>query len=178
MAIESACIPLPSEIILPFTGYMVFINKFGFWEATIVATMGNLLGGLIAYYVGIWGGRPFIERYGRYFYINERELAWTERLFERHGEMTVFIGRMLPIVRTFISLPAGIARMNLLKMAAYTTIGAFLWCAFLIYVGQKLGENWDLLKPYFHRADVIIGGGLVLVILYVVRKLLKRGQIV
>ena len=174
MAIESACIPLPSEIILPFTGYMVFSGHFEFWQATIAATLGNLFGGLIAYYVGVWGGRPFLQRYGRYLFINERELAWTERLFERHGEMTVFVGRILPIVRTFISLPAGIARMNPLKMATYTTIGAFIWCALLIFVGQKLGENWDSLKPYFHRADVVVGGALFLVVTYVLWKRRRR----
>ena len=174
MAIESACIPLPSEIILPFTGYMVFSGHFEFWQATIAATLGNLFGGLIAYYVGVWGGRPFLQRYGRYLFINERELAWTERLFERHGEMTVFVGRILPIVRTFISLPAGIARMNLLRMATYTTIGAFIWCALLIFVGQKLGENWDSLKPYFHRADVVVGGALFLVVTYVLWKRRRR----
>jgi membrane protein DedA with SNARE-associated domain len=170
MAIESACIPLPSEIILPFTGYMVFKGHFGFWQATIAATLGNLFGGLIAYYVGAWGGRPFLERYGRYIFINERELAWTERLFERHGEITVFAGRMLPIVRTFISLPAGIARMNPLKMAIYTTIGAFIWCSLLIIVGQILGENWDSLKPLFHYADIVVGGAFVLVVTYVLWK--------
>jgi len=174
MAIESACIPLPSEIILPFTGYMVFLGHFGFWQATVIATLGNLFGGLVAYYVGVWGGRPFLKRYGRYFLINERELAWTERLFERHGEMTVLVGRMLPIVRTFISLPAGIARMNPWKMATYTALGAFVWCAFLIFVGQKLGENWDSLKPLFHRADILIGGVIVIVVGYVVLKRLKR----
>lgn len=170
MAIESACIPLPSEIILPFTGYMVFMGHFGFWQATIAATLGNLFGALVAYYVGVWGGRPFLKRYGRYFFINERELAWTERLFKRHGEVTVFVGRILPVIRTFISLPAGIARMNPLKMSTYTVIGAFLWCTLLIFVGQKLGENWDSLKPYFHRADLVVGGGLVLVVIYVLWK--------
>ncbi|HWQ40490.1 MAG TPA: DedA family protein [Desulfosporosinus sp.] len=174
MAIESACIPLPSEIILPFTGYMVFSGHFGFWQAVIASTLGNLFGALVAYYVGVWGGRPFLKRYGRYFFINERELAWTERLFERHGEVTVFVGRILPVVRTFISLPAGVARMNPLKMATYTVIGAFLWCTLLIFVGQKLGENWDSLKPYFHRADVVVGGAIVLVLIYVLWKRRRR----
>jgi membrane protein DedA with SNARE-associated domain len=174
MAIESACIPLPSEIILPFTGYMVFAGHFGFWQATVIATLGNLFGGLVAYYVGVWGGRPFLKRYGHYFMINERELAWTERLFERHGELTVLVGRMLPVVRTFISLPAGIARMNPFKMATYTALGAFIWCTFLIFVGQKLGENWDSLKPFFHRADVVVGGAFVIVVAYVVIKRLKH----
>lgn len=173
MAIESACIPLPSEIILPFTGYMVFLGHFGFWQATVIATLGNLFGGLVAYFVGVWGGRPFLKRYGRYILINERELVWTERLFERHGEMTVLIGRMLPVVRTFISLPAGIARMNPLKMAVYTTLGAFFWCALLIFVGQKLGQNWNSLKPMFHRADLVIGGGIVLAVTYLLLKRFK-----
>lgn len=174
MAIESACIPLPSEIILPFTGYMVFAGHFSFWQAIIAATLGNLFGAVVAYYVGVFGGRPFLQRYGRYFLINERELKWTERLFERHGEITVFVGRILPIVRTFISLPAGIARMSVFKMAAYTVFGAFLWCTLLIFLGQKLGENWDSLKPYFHRADIVVGGVLILLIIYVIWKRCRR----
>lgn len=157
MAIESACIPLPSEIILPFTGYMVYLGHFQLWPATIAATLGNLFGGLLAYYVGVWGGRPFVKRYGHYFFIKERELAWTDRLFNRHGELTVLVGRILPVVRTFISLPAGIARMNPVKMAVYTVIGALPWCMFLIIVGEKLGENWDTLKPLFHRLDLVVG---------------------
>ncbi|MFZ3101341.1 MAG: DedA family protein [Desulfitobacteriaceae bacterium] len=162
MAIESACIPLPSEIILPFTGYMVFKGHFGLWQATLAATLGNLFGGLVAYYVGVWGGRPFLKRYGHYFFIKERELAWTERLFAKHGEITVFVGRLLPVVRTFISLPAGIARMNPLKMVFYTVIGALPWCFVLIILGKKLGENWDSLKPLFHRLDLIIGGIIII----------------
>lgn len=157
MAIESACIPLPSEIILPFTGYLVYSGQFELWPATIAATLGNLFGGLVAYYIGVWGGRPFIKRYGHYFFIKERELAWTERLFKRHGEVTVLVGRLLPVVRTFISLPAGIAKMNPGKMAAYTIMGALPWCLFLIIVGEKLGENWNALKPLFHRMDIVVG---------------------
>lgn len=165
MAIESACIPLPSEIILPFTGYMVYTGHFEFWPATVAATVGNLFGGLLVYFVGAWGGRPFIERYGHYFLIKEKELAWTDRLFRKHGEVTVLVGRILPVVRTFISLPAGIARMNPVKMAFYTVLGAFPWCIFLIIIGEKLGENWNTLKPFFHRLDlavaVILFGGIV-----------------
>lgn len=157
MAIESACIPLPSEIILPFTGYMVYMGQFELWPATLAATLGNLFGGLVAYYVGLWGGRPFIKRYGHYILIKERELNWTERLFKRHGEATVLVGRLLPIVRTFISLPAGIAKMNPFKMAVYTVIGALPWCMLLILVGEKLGANWNTLKPLFHRMDVLVG---------------------
>ena len=174
MAIESACIPLPSEIILPFTGYMVFKGHFGLWQATLAATLGNLFGALVAYYVGVWGGRPFLIKYGHYFFIKERELAWTERLFAKHGEMTVFVGRLLPVVRTFISLPAGIARMNPVKMALYTVLGALPWCFALILVGKKLGENWNGLKPLFHRLDIIIGGIIVLGLGYWLWHRMKR----
>ena len=171
MAIESAAIPLPSEIILPFTGYMVFIGRFTLWQATIAATLGNLAGALVAYYIGAWGGRPFLKRYGRYILINERELSWTENLFSRHGEITVFVGRILPVVRTFISLPAGIAKMNPIKMSLYTLLGALPWCLLLIIVGEKLGENWNSLKPLFHRFDLVIG---VLIVLGLIFWLWKR----
>lgn len=170
MAIESACIPLPSEIILPFTGYMVFLGHFDLGKATVAATLGNLFGAMVAYYVGVWGGRPFVLRFGRYFFVNRRELEQTERLFDRHGELTVFVGRMLPVIRTFISLPAGIARMNPVKMAGYTVLGALPWCLLLIIVGEKLGENWNSLKPLFHRLDVLIFGGVFIAIIYWVWK--------
>lgn len=176
MAIESACIPLPSEIILPFTGYMVFLGHFTLWQATIAATLGNLFGALVAYYIGLWGGRPFIKRFGRYVFINEQEFSKIEKLFERRGEFTVFIGRLLPVVRTFISLPAGIARMNAVKMAIYTIAGALPWCLLLIIVGQKLGENWNTLKPLFHRLDLFVGILILMLLGYWInkkRKLLK-----
>ncbi|AET68448.1 putative membrane-associated protein [Desulfosporosinus orientis DSM 765] len=171
MAIESACIPLPSEIILPFTGYMVFLGRFGLWQSTLAATLGNLLGALFAYYIGRWGGRPFIKRFGRYVFIHERELSKTEELFDRHGELTVFIGRLLPVVRTFISLPAGIARMNSVKMSIYTVAGALPWCLMLIITGQKLGENWNTLKPLFHRFDIVIG---IIIFLFIIYYLIKK----
>lgn len=170
MAIESACIPLPSEIILPFTGYMVFLGRFSLWQATLAATSGNLFGALVAYYIGLWGGRPFIKRFGRYVFIHERELSKTEELFDRHGELTVFIGRLLPVVRTFISLPAGIARMNPIKMSIYTVVGALPWCLMLIIIGQKLGENWNTLKPLFHRLDLFIGIPIFIVCIYWILK--------
>jgi len=170
MAIESACIPLPSEIILPFTGYMVYLGQFNLASATVAATLGNLFGALVAYYVGVYGGRPFVTRYGRYFFMNKQELERTERLFAHRGEMTVFVGRMLPVVRTFISLPAGIARMNPIKMATYTVLGALPWCFILIVIGAKLGENWNSLKPLFHRFDILIIGVVFLALVYWLRR--------
>jgi membrane protein DedA with SNARE-associated domain len=157
MVLESACIPLPSEIIHPFAGYLVFTGKFVYWKITIVAAIANVIGGLISYYIGKYGGRPLIIRYGKYLLISEYKLRKTEIFFEKYGEYTVFFGRMLPVVRTFISLPAGIARMNALKMSIYTFLGSLPWCALLIWAGKELGENWQRLEPLFHRFHIVTG---------------------
>lgn len=164
MTMESACIPLPSEIILPFAGYLVARGDFSLGGAVLAATLGNLMGGMLAYWVGAHGGRPFLNRYGKYILIKEKELAWTERLFERHGEITVLVGRILPIVRTFISLPAGIAGMNGAKMALYTVIGALPWCFLLIGAGERLGEHWDSLKPFFHNLNYVVAGMILILV--------------
>lgn len=157
MVLQSTCIPLPSEVILPFAGYLVFLGKFSFWKITMLATLANVVGGLIAYYLGKYAGRPFFLKYGRYIFISEYKLKKTEYFFNRYGEITVFVGRMLPVVRTFISLPAGIARMNVIKMSVYTFLGSLPWCTLLIWYGYKLGENWTRLKALFHHFHLILG---------------------
>jgi membrane protein DedA with SNARE-associated domain len=161
MAIESAMIPLPSELILPFAGFMVSDpsrlepltgQPWNFWLVVIFATIGNTLGSLIAYFIGAKGGRPFLERYGRYMLIREHELEAADHFFAHYGSATVFIGRLLPIVRTFISFPAGVARMRLDKFILYSTAGAFLWSMLLVWAGVILGANWvtirETLKPF------------------------------
>jgi membrane protein DedA with SNARE-associated domain len=159
MAIESACIPLPSEIIMPFSGYLVSTGRF---DLVLVATAGAIgcnLGSTVAYAVGAYGGRPLIERWGSYILIGEGELALAERFFARFGGITVFVGRLLPVIRTFIALPAGIARMPQLRFQAYTFLGSWPWCFGLAYVGEKLGQRWDsdpLLKELFHRFDAAV----------------------
>jgi membrane protein DedA with SNARE-associated domain len=157
MAIESACIPLPSEIIMPFSGYLVLNGRFTMWGVTLAGALGNVGGSAVAYGVGLWGGRTFVERYGRYFFITNRELDLADRWFMRYGEAAVCISRMLPVVRTFISLPAGIARMPFLRFLAFTFVGALPWCFLLAYVGFALGEHWQSLRQYFHGMDVVIG---------------------
>ncbi len=157
MAVESACIPLPSEIIMPFSGYLVTTGQFTMWGVTLAGAVGNVLGSLAAYYAGVWGGRPFVERYGRYVLISRRDLDMADRWFAKYGEAAVFISRMLPVVRTFISLPAGIARMNVPRFALFSFVGALPWCYLLAYVGFKMGERWDQLREYFHQFDVVIG---------------------
>jgi membrane protein DedA with SNARE-associated domain len=149
MAIESACIPLPSELIMPFAGYLVSQGRFSlFWVATVGA-LGCNLGSVLAYEIGYYGGRPLVERYGRYIMLNRRDLEHADHFFFKYGGAAIFIGRMLPIVRTFIALPAGIARMPRLRFHVYTFIGSWPWCFGLAYVGMKLGEHWMDIKPYF-----------------------------
>jgi membrane protein DedA with SNARE-associated domain len=157
MAIESACIPLPSEIIMPFSGYLVTTGEFTMWKVTLAGAVGNVIGSIVAYYAGVWGGRPFVERYGPYVLLSRRDLETADRWFARYGEAAVFFSRLLPVVRTFISLPAGIARMNFPRFVIFTFIGALPWCYVLAYVGVAMGERWDQLRQYFHQFDIVIG---------------------
>lgn len=157
MAIESACIPLPSELIMPFAGYLVFTGAMKLlWVATAGA-IGCNLGSLIAYEIGAYGGRPLVERYGRWILMGRRELNWADRFFLRWGHMAVFIARLLPVIRTFIALPAGVARMPRGKFHIYTFLGSWPWCLALAWFGMKLGENWRSLGKYFHKMDAVIG---------------------
>jgi membrane protein DedA with SNARE-associated domain len=156
MAIESACIPLPSELIMPFAGYLVFTGSMKLlWVATAGA-IGCNLGSLVAYEIGYYGGRPLVERYGRWVLMGRRELDWADRFFTRWGYLAVFVARMLPVVRTFIALPAGIARMPRLRFHVYTFLGSWPWCFFLAWFGMKMGENWRQLGKYLHKFDVVI----------------------
>jgi membrane protein DedA with SNARE-associated domain len=166
MAIESACIPLPSEIIMPFSGYLVSTGEFSMLGVTLAGAIGNVIGSIVAYYAGVWGGRPFAERYGPYMLISHRDLERADRWFLRYGEAAVLLSRMLPVVRTFISLPAGVARMNFPRFVVFTFIGAVPWCYLLAYVGFKMGEQWDQLRDYFHGFDILIGVGLLAAFIY------------
>jgi len=160
MAIESACIPLPSEIIMPFSGYLVSTGELNLWGVAIAGAVGCVLGSLLAYWVGMYGGRPFVEKYGRYILLSRHDLDIADRWFAKYGEAIVFVSRLLPAIRTFIAFPAGVARMNLTRFVIYTFAGSLPWCLGLAYVGQKLGEQWDkddTLKMWFHRFDFLIG---------------------
>jgi membrane protein DedA with SNARE-associated domain len=156
MGIESACIPLPSELIMPFAGYLVYEGTMKLiWVATAGA-IGCNIGSLVAYEIGCYGGRPLVERYGRWILMGRRELDWADRFFARWGYLAVFIGRLLPVVRTFIALPAGIARMPRVRFHVYTFLGSWPWCFGLAWLGMKLGENWRGLGKYFHKFDAAI----------------------
>ena len=156
MAIESACIPLPSEVTMPFAGYLVFRGELTLWGVALAGAVGCVLGSLVAYAVGAWGGRPLVQRYGRYVLISHRDLDLADRWFARHGDIIILIGRLLPVVRTFIAFPAGVARMPLGKFIVYSFIGSLIWCWALAWVGERLGEHWDSLGLYFHRFDALI----------------------
>jgi membrane protein DedA with SNARE-associated domain len=162
MAIESACIPLPSEVIMPFSGYLVSTGRFSLHMVAIAGALGCLLGSYVAYYVGASGGRWFLLRYGKWVLIAPHEVETADRFFERWGGPAVFFSRLLPVVRTFIAFPAGVARMRILPFTIYTLAGSYLWCLVLAYIGMKLGQHWNTLGPYFHRFDGVIGALLVI----------------
>jgi membrane protein DedA with SNARE-associated domain len=159
MAIESACIPLPSEVIMPFSGYLVSQGRFNLWWVATAGAIGCNLGSVVAYELGYFGGRPLVERFGRWIWISRHELELADRFFGRYGNLAVFISRLLPVIRTFIALPAGVARMPRIPFHIYTFLGSWPWCLGLAYVGQVLGEQWDKdprLKEWFHRLDAVI----------------------
>src|ERR1700761_6123903 len=154
MAVESACVPLPSEIIMPFAGYLVHVGQLKLiWVATAGA-LGCNLGSAVAYWIGAWGGRPFIAKYGRFVLLDQHDLDRAEHFFRRFGGITVFLARLMPVIRTFIALPAGIAKMPQLRFHLYTFIGSWPWCFILAYAGMKLGQAWDSdprFKGIYHR---------------------------
>jgi membrane protein DedA with SNARE-associated domain len=170
MGIESACIPLPSEIIMPFAGFLVFKGEMVLWGVALAGALGCVVGSIPAYYLGMYGGRPLVEKYGKWVLISHKDLKWADHAFEKHGEIIIFIGRLLPAVRTFIAFPAGIARMHMGKFIAYTFVGSLIWCYLLALAGVKAGENWESLKVYFHQFHYLIAGaGLIFVIWYLRR---------
>lgn len=174
MAIESACIPLPSEFIMPLAGWMLIKDKGLGWEWIILAglfgAIGNTIGSLIAYYVGARGGRPIVEKYGKYIFISHRDLDLADRWFQRWGNLTVLVSRVLPIVRTFISFPAGVSRMPVWQFTAYTFLGSFPWSVGLAAAGYALGSNWEDLRDWMRPVDYPVAAIiLVLVALYVYR---------
>lgn len=160
MAIESACIPLPSEIIMPFAGYLVSVGRFNLYWAATAGAIGCNIGSIVAYEIGKRGGRPLAERWGRYVLIGPGELDTADRFFARFGGVAVLIGRLLPVIRSFIAFPAGVARMPLIPFHLYTFLGSWPWCFGLAWVGMTLGDKWNSdprIKAAFHSADLVIG---------------------
>ncbi len=149
MAIESACIPLPSELILSFSGFLVISGRFSLWGITLAGSFGTVIGSAVAYAIGRYGGRTFIEKYGKYILISRHDLAVMDGFFNKFGQTAVFFSRMMPVVRTYFSLPAGIAKMNFIKFTIYSFLGSLPWCYGFAWAGKKLGDHWETLGVYF-----------------------------
>jgi len=173
MAIESAMVPLPSELILPYAGFLVSDTSqlepltgapWSFWVVVIVATIGNTLGSIVGYAIGAWGGRPFLMRWGRFLLIRPHEIEWAERFFVKYGPATAFFSRLLPVVRTFISFPAGVARMPLGKFILYSTLGALPWSFLLVFAGEQLGARWVDIRHALQPFDLAIAIGVVVLV--------------
>ena len=165
MLAESCGIPMPSEVIMPFSGFLVADGRMTLWAIVAAGTIGNLTGSLLAYWIAFKGGRPLIEKYGKYILISKHDLDLADRWFKNYGDWTVFFGRLLPVVRTYISFPAGIAKMDIKRFALYTTLGALPWTLLFGWLGVKMGANWEAIRIKLHNFDTAM---LILVILLIV----------
>jgi membrane protein DedA with SNARE-associated domain len=174
MALENACIPIPSELIFGFAGYLVYLGRLEFTLAVTAGVVGGLLGSIIAYLVGYYGGNSFVTKYGKYILLSKGHVDLAQKWFDQYGLKATFFSRLLPVVRTFISLPAGFARVDFTKFILYTLLGSIPWTMALIYAGKLLGENWQALNVIGHKASIVVAAGLVVIVFYYVRK--KRIQ--
>ena len=156
MALESMIFPLPSELVMPFAGYLVATGEFNLYLAIIFSTLGSLAGSLLSYYAGKHFGKKFVIHFGKYLLLDEEHLNWTEHWFKKHGEKTIFVSRLIPVVRHLISIPAGIGKMNIKKFFLYTFIGATAWNSFLAYLGFLLGKNWALAREYSEYFSITV----------------------
>lgn len=159
---------------MPFAGFLASQGTLNLWTVAIVGALANLAGSLLAYWIGWKGGRPLVEKYGKYILLSRDDLEKSDRFFQKYGSATVFIGRLLPIVRTYISFPAGIAKMNLTEFSIYTLLGSFPWSLGLAYLGLRLGNNWQELRGFFHKFDYVILALIIFGIIYFIRKHLKK----
>ena len=175
MTLESACIPVPSEVIQLFAGYLVSLHRMSLFAAVSAGVLGNLIGSWIAWSVGYYGGRPFIQRCGRYLHITPARLALAERWFDKHGEVTVLVGRCVPVIRTFISLPAGIARMPFWRFTIFTVIGCVPWVLGLTLIGVQVGPSWERWRHRLEYLDYIVAVVIVAGIVYLFVRARRRG---
>lgn len=179
MLLESALIPIPSEITMGFSGYLASTGALNLWLVVIVGTIANLVGSLIAYYIGYFLEETvllkLIKKYGKFILVSEKEYRHAEHWFQKYGDKIVFASRLLPAIRTVISLPAGAFRMDIKKFITYTVVGCFLWSLFLTYVGYVLGENWQALDPYYQKLQYVILAVLIVGVIYFVFRKIRKG---
>ena len=162
--------PIPSELVMPFAGFLIFTGQFSVAPVIVASTLGSIVGSLLSYGLGMLG-KPVVLRYGRYLLLNPHHLEWTEKFFDRHGGKTIFISRFIPVVRHLISIPAGLARMPLIPFILYTAVGATLWNGFLTYLGFRLRQNWPIIQKYTHILDYFVVAGLIGAVVYLVWKI-------
>jgi membrane protein DedA with SNARE-associated domain len=175
MAMESMIFPIPSELVMPFAGFLIVTGQFDPVPVIVASSLGSIAGSLLSYGMGTLG-EPVVLRYGRYLLLNRHHLEWTELFFFRHGGKTIFISRFIPVVRHLISIPAGLARMSLIPFILFTVAGATLWNGFLTYLGMRLKENWWIIQRYTHILDYFVVAGLIGVVVYLVWKLKRARQ--
>ncbi len=156
MTMESMFLPVPSEAVMPFAGFLWFEHKLSFWGIVAASTLGSIVGSLISYAIGAYGGRPFVKRFGKYLLIHDDDLEMTERFFARHGEVTIFVSRFIPVVRHLISIPAGVGEMNIARFSIYTIAGAAIWNGFLAWLGYHLRDNWETIRKYTEILDIVL----------------------
>jgi len=174
MVMESMVFPIPSEAVMPFAGFLIAESKFTFTLVILFSTTGSIVGSLLSYWIGRYGGKPFIDRFGKFLLLNQDDLTATEIFFKKYGEATIFICRFIPVVRHLISIPAGTGRMNLLKFSIYTIVGAGMWNAFLAVCGFYLRKNWETVMHYSRYVDIAVIALLVLGMAYFIKKHLQR----
>lgn len=178
MALETVIFFIPSEAVMTLAGWMLIKEKGHGWElvplAGALGALGSTLGSIFCYYIGVWGGRPLVQRYGRYFFVSPDDIHDAERFFARWGKVAVFVGRMVPLVRTFISIPAGVARMDLRTFTIYTFAGSFVWSLWLAAVGYQLGENWEDIRDWMAPADIPVAIALVAFVAWYVYSHVKK----
>jgi len=174
MTLESMIAPVPSEGVMPFAGYLTVNGELSMIFVILSSSAGSIVGSLISYYIGAWGGKPLILKYGKYFLLDKHHLEITEKYFQKYGDKTVFFCRFIPVVRHFISIPAGIGRMNIAKFYIYTLIGATIWNTFLAYTGVWLNEKWILVHKYSKYLDILVVLAAVALLIHLINKHLKN----
>jgi len=177
MMLESMIFPVPSEGVMPFAGFLIYEGKFTFLGTIFFSTLGSIIGSLISYVAGIYGGKPFILKFGKYLLLDKHHLEATERFFGKYGDKTIFVSRFIPVVRHLISIPAGVGQMNLTKFCIYTVMGAGMWNAFLAWVGFKLRDNWEEVMKYSSVVDIVVVGILGAVVIYFVYMQVKKRSV-
>jgi len=170
MMLESTALPVPSEAVMPFAGFLIYQHSFSFLGVIFFSTLGSIIGSLLSYTIGFYGGKPFIERYGKYLLLKRDDLIKTENFFKKYGEKTIFISRFIPVIRHLISLPAGAAKMNILRFSFYTVAGAAIWNTFLSWVGFSLKQNWQRLEQYLKYVDYLVLATILVILIIFISK--------